>query len=103
MSFSLRRPCEPAGNLTSKEKHSMTGKGLEGVVAATTALSLVDGTAGRLVYRGYAIGDLAAHATFEETAYLLWYGKLPGTSEASALGEQMAAEWALPGNVTAII
>jgi len=49
----------------------MSGKGLEGVVAATTTLSLVDGTAGRLIYHGYEIGDLVAHATFEETAYLL--------------------------------
>jgi citrate synthase len=81
----------------------MTGKGLEGVVAATTALSLVDGTAGRLVYRGYDIGDLAAHATFEETAYLLWYGRLPNASELTNLRAQMAAQRPLPGQVTRII
>jgi citrate synthase len=81
----------------------MTGKGLEGVVAATTALSLVDGTAGRLLYRGYAIGDLAAHATFEETAYLLWYGHLPTASELADLRAQMAAQRALPEQVIRII
>ena len=48
--------------------------GLEGVVAATTALSKVEGTAGRLIYRGYNIHDLARTTSFEEIAYLLWYG-----------------------------
>ena len=81
----------------------MTGKGLEGVVAATTALSLVDGTAGRLVYCGYAIGDLAAHATFEETAYLLWHGRLPNASELTHLRAQMAGQRALPEHVIQII
>src|SRR5579872_3832633 len=81
----------------------MTGKGLEGVVAATTALSLVDGTAGRLLYRGYAIGDLAAYATFEETAYLLWYGRLPNASELARLRAQMAGQRALPQQVLQII
>ncbi len=81
----------------------MTSKGLEGVVAAATALSLVDGTAGRLIYRGYAVGDLAAHATFEETAYLLWYGRLPNASELADLRAQMAAQRALPEQVIQII
>ncbi len=81
----------------------MTGKGLEGVVAATTALSLVDGMAGRLVYCGYDIGDLVAHATFEETAYLLWHGRLPNASELADLRAQMAALRALPEPVIRII
>ncbi len=81
----------------------MRGKGLEGVVAATTALSLVDGTAGRLIYRGYTIGDLAAHATFEEAAYLLWYGRLPSASELAHLRAQLAARRALPEHVIQII
>jgi citrate synthase len=81
----------------------MTGKGLEGVVAATTSLSLVDGTAGRLVYRGYDIGDLVAHATFEETAYLLWHGRLPNASELAHLRAQMAGQRALPERVAQII
>ena len=51
--------------------------GLEGVVAARTGLSKVDGEAGRLIYRGYTIHDLARTTTFEEIAYLLWFGHLP--------------------------
>ena len=81
----------------------MTGKGLEGVVAATTALSLVDGTAGRLVYCGYDIGGLVAHATFEETAYLLWHGRLPNASELADLRRQMAGQRALPERVLRVI
>src|ERR1051326_326323 len=47
-------------------------KGLEGVVAAETALSLVDGERGELVIAGFAIAELAPNATFEETVSLLW-------------------------------
>jgi citrate synthase len=66
--------------------------GLEGVVAAETAISEVDGANGRLIYRGgYLIEDLVPVASFEEVAYLLWHGGLPGESELQALREQMAA------------
>ncbi len=67
--------------------------GLEGVVAAETAVSEVDGANGRLIYRGgYLIEDLAAVGTFEETAYLLWHGELPNQEELAALRRQMAAD-----------
>jgi citrate synthase len=66
--------------------------GLEGVVAAETAVSEVDGANGRLIYRGgYLIEDLAPIATFEETAYLLWNGRLPQKAELDALCREMAA------------
>src|SRR5215471_1827556 len=51
--------------------------GLEGVVAAETALSMVDGVHGELVIAGYPVQDLALNATFEETIWLLWNGSLP--------------------------
>jgi citrate synthase len=86
-----------------RRRNTMSGKGLEGVVAATTALSLVDGNAGRLIYRGYEIGDLAARASFEEVAYLLWQGKLPNERELAELHTQMAAQRALPEQVIDII
>ncbi len=81
----------------------MSGKGLEGVIAASTALSLVDGSAGRLIYRGYEIGDLAACASFEEVAYLLWQGRLPNQKELAELRAQMATQRALPDKVIAVI
>src|SRR6478735_6558501 len=49
--------------------------GLEGVIAGETSLSLVDGERGRLLYRGYRIGDLVAHGTFPAIANLLWTGE----------------------------
>src|SRR2546429_1870749 len=66
--------------------------GLEGVVAAETAVSEVDGANGRLIYRGgYLIEDLVPVATYEEVAYLLWHGELPTEKELTALRRQMAA------------
>jgi citrate synthase len=58
-----------------------TGKGLEGVVAAQTRISDVDGRRGRLFYAGYDVADLAAHATFEETIYLLHHLELPTAAQ----------------------
>jgi citrate synthase len=48
--------------------------GLEGVLAGETALGYVDGANGRLLYRGYAIGDLVEHGTYPAVANLLWTG-----------------------------
>ena len=65
--------------------------GLEGVVAAETAVSEVDGANGRLIYRGgYLIEDLVPVVTYEEVAYLLWHGELPNEKELDALSQQMA-------------
>ena len=49
--------------------------GLEGVVAAETSLGYVDGEAGRLLYRGYRIGDLVERGTYPAVANLLWTGE----------------------------
>ncbi len=57
--------------------------GLAGIVAADSAISTV-GIEGRgLSYRGYAIEDLAEHASFEEVAWLLLRGELPSPAELS--------------------
>ena len=48
--------------------------GLEGVIAGETSLSLVDGERGRLLYRGYRIGDLVDRGTYPAIANLLWTG-----------------------------
>ncbi len=53
------------------------GPGLEGAIACETRVGYVNGAKGWLVYRGYDIFDLCAHATYEETAYLLLNGRLP--------------------------
>ncbi len=77
--------------------------GLEGVLAATTSLSKVDGTAGRLIYCGYDIYDLAGKVSFEEIAYLLWYGKLPSKLELVDLKVQMLEERTLPTAVLQVL
>jgi citrate synthase len=51
--------------------------GLADIVATDSSICFIDGVKGRLVYRGYDVADLAEHSSFRETAYLLWYGKLP--------------------------
>ena len=69
--------------------------GLEGIVAAQTAISMVDGANGRLVYRGYVIADLAEDMSFEEVAHLLWTGRLPTRAELDALSLELASSRAL--------
>jgi citrate synthase len=69
----------------------MTGssKGLADVVAASTAVSDIDGRAGRLSYRGYDIHDLAGRVGFEECAYLLQRGTLPTAGQLADLGDRL--------------
>jgi citrate synthase len=57
------------------------GKGLEGAITCHSRIGYVDGEKGWLVYRGFNIFDLAEHSTYEETAYLLLFGKLPTQKE----------------------
>lgn len=52
-------------------------KGLAGVVVDTTTISKVNPETNSLLYRGYPVQELAARCSFEEVAYLLWYGELP--------------------------
>ena len=77
--------------------------GLEGVVAASTSLSHVDGERGELVIAGFPVGELAAHATFEETTWLLWHGDLPSARELDIFRAELAAERALPAATLALL
>ncbi|HTL45062.1 MAG TPA: citrate synthase/methylcitrate synthase [Vicinamibacterales bacterium] len=74
----------------------MVSAGLEGVVAAATELSLVDGEHGELVIAGYPIEELAEHATFEETTWLLWHGRLPSARELAAFHDVLKDSRDLP-------
>lgn len=69
--------------------------GLAGVVAGESAIATV-GLGTGLNYRGYSIDDLAAHATFEEVAYLLLYGKLPTQKELDAYTKKLVGLRHLP-------
>jgi len=70
--------------------------GLEGIVASETELSMVDGLAGELIIAGFPVGELAMNATFEETGFLLWYGRLPDASELAAFRADLASRRNLP-------
>jgi citrate synthase len=74
----------------------MASQGLEGVVAAATRLSHVDGERGELVIGGYDLDALAEYATFEETTWLLWHGELPSARHLETFRAELAAHRALP-------
>jgi citrate synthase len=77
--------------------------GLEGVVAATTRLSHVDGERGELVIAGFPIDEIAEHATFEETTWLLWHGDLPSPAQLDTFSRALAAERELPDSTLALL
>jgi citrate synthase len=74
-------------------------QGLEGVVAAATRLSSVDGEAGVLLLAGYPVEEIAPRASFEEMVWLLWTGGLPGAEDLEALRSRFASRRALPAEV----
>jgi len=78
-------------------------RGLEGVLVSESDLSYIDGDVGKLVYRGYAIEDLARDASYEETLYLLWHDELPNRAQLAAFSEAMAAERSLSDGVLSVI
>ncbi|PYX21976.1 MAG: citrate synthase, partial [Acidobacteria bacterium] len=74
-------------------------KGLEGVVATISGICYIDGEQGVLAYRGIDIHDLADHSNFEETCYLLWFGRLPKRNELRELRERLAEERKLDASI----
>jgi citrate synthase len=82
---------------------SNNSKGLQGVVAAETTISMVDGAHGVLVYGGYPIEDLAENATFEEVCHLLWYGELPDREQLAALRRRFADALTVPDGVLQVV
>ncbi len=73
-----------------------SSNGLEGVIAASTRLSRVDGAAGRLTLAGFAVEELAPRASFEEVTYLLWTDRLPTSTELQQLRADLAHRRCLP-------
>ena len=74
-------------------------KGLEGVVATNSKICYIDGDRGVLAYRGIDIHELAEHSNFEETCYLLWFGKLPTRQELRQLHDRLAEERKLDASI----
>jgi citrate synthase len=78
-------------------------RGLKDVYFATSEASFIDGNIGKLLYRGYNIDDLARNSTFEETVYLLLYGKLPNAKELADFDAQLRANRTLPREILQVI
>ncbi len=74
-------------------------RGLEGVVAAISAISAIDGEEGRLIYRGIDIETIAKYSHFEETAYFLLFGSLPNKSELEHFSAELTEARELPSRV----
>ncbi len=77
--------------------------GLAGIVAGQSAIATVGQAGAGLTYRGYSIDDLAEHATFEEVAYLLVYGKLPTLNELSDYKKSLQAMRDLPAALKIVL
>ena len=86
-----------------EECRPMLNTGLRGVVIADTRISDVQGAAGKLIYRGYLIQDLANTTSFEEVAHLLLFEKLPNADELKAFKAHLAAERDIAPEVNAAL
>ncbi len=84
------------------ERAAIATRGLEDIVAGSTAISYV-GKEGVLLYRGYSIDDLAAHASYEEVAHLLLVGHLPSREELRRFTEALSKERGLSRFLQGII
>src|SRR5262245_25433509 len=78
-------------------------KGLEGVVAAETKMSFIDGEKGILEYVGIPIGELASNSSFEETVFLLWNTRLPKKEELAAFTQTIRSRYDMPAKIEALL
>ncbi len=81
------------------KEQSLISKGLEDVVVADSAICLIDGKSSKLFFRGYDIHELAVKSNFEETAFLLLFGRLPKIDELQIFNAELAAERSIPDEV----
>ncbi|HTM83603.1 MAG TPA: citrate/2-methylcitrate synthase, partial [Mycobacterium sp.] len=77
------------GSLLAKTGHTTFDNGFANTAPVKSAITYIDGDAGILRYRGYAIEDLAAKSTYLEVAWLLIYGELPTTAELEDFEERV--------------
>lgn len=83
----------------SATEHANYSPGLQGVLAGITTISKINSDTSSLTYRGINVHELAEHASFEETAYLLLHEKLPNKAELDAFNKRLADARALPKEV----
>lgn len=80
-----------------------TPGGLADIVACDSEICCIDGKEGKLIYRGYDAIELAAKSSFEEVAYLLWFGCLPRKREFAAFLDGFTGSMSLPVETTMIL
>ncbi len=101
MSTSPAKDAPAAAASHTADKQAAFAKGLDGVIGGQTAVCSIEQD--KLIYRGYEIHDLAAHATFEQVAFLLLEGRKPGEHELARFKAELIAERALHPAVTSFI
>lgn len=89
--------------ICSNGAQKQAAAGLADIVACDSDICFIDGEKGRLVYRGYDALELAEKSTFEEVAYLLWYGCLPRVREFKAFLDGFTGSMALPTETIMIL
>lgn len=89
--------------MTDESSEERIYRGLKGVYFDRSPATYIDGRAGELRYYGYSIHELAEHASFEETAYLLLHGELPTADELQAFDDQLKEARTIPAEVVDII
>src|SRR5712691_11155044 len=77
--------------------------GLEDVIAARSGICTIDGMKGQLYYRGYEIGELAGHVSFEDVTWLLWHGELPTAGQSREFAARLQDARALPAPVRELL
>jgi citrate synthase len=75
-------------------------RGLAGVIADTSAVSVVDEESGSLLYRGYPVPELATSCSFEEVAYLIWHGELPTAPQLEEFEEEERSRRQVPAELS---
>ncbi|MFS4580930.1 citrate/2-methylcitrate synthase [Phaeobacter sp. C3_T13_0] len=78
-------------------------RGLKGIYFERSGVSDIDGSQGKLSYRGYSIHDLASHSTFEEVCYLLIHGELPDAGRLAVFDATLKSARSLPPAIMDII
>jgi citrate synthase len=82
---------------------AVASRGLEGIVATNSSICWIDGDAGVLAYRGIDIHELASKSTFEESAFLLWNGKLPNKAELADFTKRLTEARKLPPQIIELL
>ncbi len=92
--FPIRKSTQGASSIDISALTKQTGlttldNGFVNTASTTSSITYIDGEAGILRYRGYAIEDVAAHSSYLEVAWLLIYGQLPTAVELATFEERI--------------